>query len=496
MEADTRIAPFWTTSCQTLSRLLPEALESAPVSIVDTVPVSVTAQPQSLKKTPYRARPLRLHLTKSQRQTLRQWIGTARFTYNQGLALAKNGFSKRFQNLRNAVVTQHSKVLFCTTCCQHQPYVEPQSFEVFRKELRKSCPILKKLTRKRKVFESKVDVGPIDGLQSVTKCCGIPLVVQRFESLWHQKHEWLSETPKEIRATAIKDLANGYKNNFKKGERFQMRFRKRDAIQSIGMPKSAIHIADNKLKFYDVEDIRLGKRTGKKIPKIDHDCRIRWNGRHFDLIVPIKAQERTEEAYGVVALDPGLRKFQTCFSQRECFSVNRNELLSMLKSKMDSLSKERRKKKKALVKCRQRLRNIVDDMHWKLCRRLTRDYRDILIPSFESQDMNGTLGRTNNRQFNVLAHYRFRQRLEHVASTYCGRRRVYVVDESYTSQCCGNCGILNRVGSSKEYRCGECGYSACRDGNASRNIYMRHVKTVSSGHVTYRLKSLSINNDC
>ena len=89
--------------------------------------------------------------------------------------------------------------------------------------------------------------------------------------------------------------------------------------------------------------------------------------------------------------------------------------------------------------------------------------------------MNGKLNKTNNRSFNVLAHYRFRCRLKYIASKYHGRRRIFVVDESYTSQCCSNCGKLNKVGASKIYKCVICKYSGCRDGNAARNIYMRHV---------------------
>ena len=45
--------------------------------------------------------------------------------------------------------------------------------------------------------------------------------------------------------------------------------------------------------------------------------------------------------------------------------------------------------------------------------------------------------------------------------------------EAYTTKTCGSCGHLNTVGSSKVFRCSECGLHCDRDLHAARNIYMK-----------------------
>ena len=42
---------------------------------------------------------------------------------------------------------------------------------------------------------------------------------------------------------------------------------------------------------------------------------------------------------------------------------------------------------------RQRITNLVDELHWQLARWLTSNYRIILLPTFETQDLTQRAGR-------------------------------------------------------------------------------------------------------
>ena len=81
-----------------------------------------------------------------------------------------------------------------------------------------------------------------------------------------------------------------------------------------------------------------------------------------------------------------------------------------------------------------------------------------------------------NRTFNDLKHYQFKMRLtekvKHVSNT-----RLYIVDESYTSKTCTNCGVIKAdLGSSKIYQCDKCSLIIDRDVNGARNILIKNVK--------------------
>ena len=72
-------------------------------------------------------------------------------------------------------------------------------------------------------------------------------------------------------------------------------------------------------------------------------------------------------------------------------------------------------------------------------------------------------------------HYTFRKYLASKV-VMCGKELAVVTDE-FTTQCCGQCGNLNKnlVGS-KVYTCKECGFKCGRDENAARNIFLKYLK--------------------
>jgi putative transposase len=208
------------------------------------------------------------------------------------------------------------------------------------------------------------------------------------------------------------------------------------------------------------------------------------------------------------ALDPGSRVFLTGYAPSgDAFKLGVHASdrvlrlgvrLDGLVSKTDSLAnileklKKRwcaEKKKRVLQKLsrmrraqqrmRYRIKDLVTEMHWKCARWLCDRYTDIIIPTFATSEMvckdGGRCIRSKTaRNLMTLSHFNFRQRLLHTASM-CGTR-VYIREEDYTSKTCTNCGCIHDgLGSSEIFKCPTCGLVACRDGAASRNIFLKNT---------------------
>ena len=106
---------------------------------------------------------------------------------------------------------------------------------------------------------------------------------------------------------------------------------------------------------------------------------------------------------------------------------------------------------------RQRITNLVDELHWQLARWLTSNYRIILLPTFETHDMTQRAGRRirskTARMMLTFRHYEFKQRLQWKA----WQRGALALDvnEAYTSKTRSWDGAVNtKLGGAKEIRYG------------------------------------------
>ena len=142
---------------------------------------------------------------------------------------------------------------------------------------------------------------------------------------------------------------------------------------------------------------------------------------------------------------------------------------SQLQSIMDDVSSD--KEKENFLYCRVSSKK----QHWKTIDYLIKNYKHILLPEFDSQEMMGK-NKSVNRDLNLLKHYKFKCRLKERINEI-NDLHVYIVDESYTSKTCSQCGTMNNsLGSNKTFYCSnfECKNVMDRDINASRNILIKH----------------------
>lgn len=199
----------------------------------------------------------------------------------------------------------------------------------------------------------------------------------------------------------------------------------------------------------------------------------------------------------IVALDPGVREFQTAYSPEDgTASFNTLGRLRDEAEKCDDLIGElqqrmkypkRRRLKEAISRSRLRAKNLVTELHNGVAHWLCTNYDTVLLPTFESQNMvkkDRGPGRRRKiraktaRELLNLSHYKFRERL--AGKAVMTGTELCVVSEGYTTQNCGKCGLLNpNVGSSETFRCADrnrCGFVCGRDENAARNIFLKYLR--------------------
>ncbi|MBW4571375.1 MAG: transposase [Tolypothrix carrinoi HA7290-LM1] len=198
----------------------------------------------------------------------------------------------------------------------------------------------------------------------------------------------------------------------------------------------------------------------------------------------------------VIALDPGNRTFLTGFDGENVLEIGKGDIgrIQRLCQHLDNLisrstkvkAHQRRKMRLAANRAREKIQDLIKDLHKKATNLLVNSYKTIFLPTFDSSQMvikkrSGKKRRINSksvRQMLTLSHYRFEQHLKQAAL----KKGVLVVlcNESYTSKTCGSCGhIHHKLGGSKIFKCLHCGAQISRDVNGARNIMLRALQATA-----------------
>ena len=305
--------------------------------------------------------------------------------------------------------------------------------------------------------------------------------------------KWQLETPKDIRAGAIRDMVKNYKTVFsqlksRQINHFRMGFASKKDSPSIEIPKTALKMDKGifMYKTYMPYKIRIGRRQSKIKLDIDYDCRLQIKNNKWFLMVPVKVKAQiinSNNRKEYCSLDPGIRSFQTVYSEDMVLQIKvKKEMIKKLQLKIDKFKSLRDRKiiKRKRLKRKERsiynrLNNLIDDLHHKTSDFLTKTFNYIILPSFESQEIaKKNRIRCVNRDLLQLKHYLFQQRLK--AKCELRNCTLDICTEEYTSKTCGNCGCLNNVGCKDVYSCTKCGLIIDRDVNGARNIAIKRLK--------------------
>lgn len=322
-------------------------------------------------------------------------------------------------------------------------------------------------------------------------------VMQSDEILKGTAEEYLSEVPYATRQLIIKDAVTMYKSavsNKLRGniKHFELKCKTRFdrgifwlRANALKISGGIISVCSKRLKHHKY--LRLSKGSLAKLPSRNtRDCKILYDRGAYYIVLSVDNTSDTEFVKRkYVSLDPGIRTFQTCFDPTGTileFGKADAAKLKRIYTCVDYLkclaSRAIHRVKKHIYRRVRKLNRsvfgIVSNLHNQCASFLSKNYEHILLPSFNTSGMlrSGKLHSSVNRLMSSLSFYKFKEKLAYLCAKH--RSSLYIVDESYTSKLCGNCGKLNDVGSSKVYSC-NCGTVLDRDVNGARNILLQYL---------------------
>jgi putative transposase len=465
-ECESRVKPFWNEKHLNISRVLPipelnPTKESFKLLKKKTSSTESYFFPKVKPNDPplaaFKTIKVRCHPTKEQKIQLNEYLNTSRYIYNKTLELIKNGHPPNFQNLRDLLVTSKTKK-------------ENPLYLSYINEARG----LDKESRdeKRKELRSRLKSEPFSTNPNI--------------------QEWELNTPKEIRASAVKRCCDAFKTamaNIRMGNinTFDLKYKKKENRSSMELAKECIKLKDNKIVL--LPRFLAGKgilKTGslEKICSIEHnvdlvkDYNIYW----LYFCIPVIKQE-TERSNRIAAVDPGIRTLATVFSVSKTNTFitqysHKQKLIDRLNAKIDRVkhfSKKRFRRKRAVLKLERKKKNVIDSIHWGVVNDLLKHNDVIYFGDIKSHDIvkKGDI-KIVNRNFNDLKFYQLKQRLLYKA--FVKGKKVVFTNECYTSKTCSSCGKLNtKLGASKNFNCPSCGLETDRDANAAKNIFLKSV---------------------
>lgn len=313
---------------------------------------------------------------------------------------------------------------------------------------------------------------------------------------WGSREEWLKPIPSKCFTQAIKDACDARTQCFKKGGKFNLKFRSRkDKVQSCFIPKDAVScngIFKSSMKRFTGNGVI---KFTEVLPDNCLDSELLLDNGQWFICVPYKKVLQTIESQDrVVALDVGVRKFLTFYSEKDCGfiadrAINRVSRLCLkldkVLSKRDMSSGKLKKSLNCVAdKIRIKVKNLMKELHYKTANWLVDNYDIIILPYYEVSDMVLKAGRKLNRKStrNMLnfSFYKFSQILErkmkekrsYITIDNVNYSRVVRVNEAFTSKTQTWNGIIKDVGSKETLRINS-ETTIDRDLNGARNIFIR-----------------------
>lgn len=371
-----------------------------------------------LEDTWIRSRKIRIYPTQQQRSLFKQWFGVARKFYNETLTIYKNGSKKSWDKVYQDIAEQN------------------------------------------------------------------------------KEYDYIKSVPYQIKKIAVNDYRKALSINKIKAKRlgrpFEMKFKsKKNPKQSCYIPKRAIsssgiyHTIAGKLKmkeraWFESEDIKA--------------CRLTLEFGKWFLIIPKEIKiTPIENQEGVVAIDPGVRTFATYFSTEGYFgklgqgafdrilklNLKIDKLFSQISTEKDKNRKSNLKRK--VFNVRFKIRNLIDELHWKVIKFFTSRFKVIIFPPFNVSEMvkksKRKLPKKVVRTMNCFRFYEFKERLK----LKCKENGVTFIEssEAFTSKTNSFTGeLMENLGSKESFKFNN--VLVDRDINGARNILIRAMRDASA----------------
>jgi IS605 OrfB family transposase len=213
---------------------------------------------------------------------------------------------------------------------------------------------------------------------------------------------------------------------------------------------------------------------------IINEFQIRYISNHNKYEVILVHQRENcndnKEKEDFISLDPGINPILTGVSGNNGVFIGKDgsSIFKKLLDKIDKYANARlkeNKKKKAIERVRNKIKNMATDFHWKTIVYLTNNYHKILFGDMSVKGIVELNGRKMSKR--VLHCYELFLLKERLKNRCKERGVIYEeVNEYHTSKTCSVCGNLKKdLGLNKQYDCLKCGIHIQRDLNGARCIY-------------------------
>lgn len=298
--------------------------------------------------------------------------------------------------------------------------------------------------------------------------------------------------------------------NYKAGniQKFEFdRKSKRDRLQVLSFEDSGL---PKEIKISDCY-YHEGRKLKKITPDFSSGCELIYDQltERYSLHLPIPYFPEAQTNESQVALsgetivfDEGVRAFLTGYSPNNLVVefgndpaplhkiLARIDYLISYRAKVNKTNVLYSKLSKKIKRLWQRIRDMVSDLHWKICKFLTFTFKTIILPEFPVKEIAKAMGcnKQSKRLLYLFRHFEFKQRLKFK----CRERgvKLFFVPEEFTSQTCGRCGYLDKQ-AGKIHICSSCHTEIDRDYNGSRNILIKTAIGTSKGQQVPLVRSPS-----
>ena len=446
---------------------------------------------------------IKIYPTLEQKKKLDEFIDTSRYVYNRTLEHINNGHKINFMDLRDLLVTDHTKKYYP----EYKEYDESIN-QLKRLKVDASTETIKDINEQIKTINTQRRNA-----------------MKKFKYKKNDMiHSFEIKTPKNIRANAVKQCCDAHKagfSNLKNGniKHFHMNYKKKkDSIQTIELSPELISIKDNTIKIcpgiFDNPILKIDKHNNKLKRKLKDlqiennvDIQRKTSGSEVGYYIFICVKTNPVPTKNLVlnrvcGVDPGVRTLATVYSHsmsnhetniseykalnkknvdllakynKKIDSLKRNKSIPKLKKNKNrkNLSKPKRIRKKHINKLDKKKVDYTNRLHWEFINDIVSKNDIIYFGDIKSHGIvkNG-YNHTLNRCFNDLKFHVLKQRLIYKASIQ--GKQVILVPEHYTTKTCSCCGLINEtVGSKHVFNCSKCNLKTGRDMNASKNMMLK-----------------------
>jgi len=195
----------------------------------------------------------------------------------------------------------------------------------------------------------------------------------------------------------------------------------------------------------------------------------------FDCIVYKYDVPENNIKKNICSIDIGAMNFVSIYSPDGlCYKV---------KTKKEKLDKVLSNKNITLIQKETKIKNLINDLHIKTINLICKNFNTIYIGQICSVDCTNfqKINTIEDNLVKVLCHNQFLNSLKKYANKK--NKKLYIVDESFTSKTCAKCGELNKFeriqfaddSDRRKYICKYCNNILCRDLNAAYLILIKNM---------------------